>query len=178
MLLQGHNIEGLCPHCQRLLKFCCSIFTDHTYWNDYGKSAIHFRARLICLNKAFPAIGMVNEYRPIICLSSIAKFFESSLIPKLNKYMVERMIKDQIGFVPEMECGVNVMRMANYCYYFAHNRRVKDMKSSSAVFFIDFSSAYDMVIREKLYVLIEKEKILTKEELQILKYFHSRIEVK
>lgn len=43
------------------------------YWSK-RESEIHLVGRLVALNKSHPRIGGVEDYRPIIVLSPVAKF--------------------------------------------------------------------------------------------------------
>ena len=44
--------------------------------------------------------------------------------------------------------------------------------------FIDFKSAYNTVLREKLYEALENKNILTKNEVQFLRALHSKLHFK
>ncbi len=59
-----------------------------------------FRARLVPLNKVWPEIPSPDQFRPITVLSAMYKFIELRFLPKLNKYLKERLDKSQTGFVP------------------------------------------------------------------------------
>ena len=54
---------------------------------------------------------MVNEYRAIVCISSLIKFLEAILIDDLNDYLSNKLNKNQIGFVPGQEIGMNIARL-------------------------------------------------------------------
>jgi hypothetical protein len=77
------------------------------WWNNETIKKIGedlFEGRLIPLNKKYPNIPRGNEFRPIVVLSTAFKWLALRFMPKLNKYMRERMDKNQIGFV----CGTHV----------------------------------------------------------------------
>ena len=58
--------------------------------------------RMIALNKKFPQIGGVEDYRPIVIYSAVIKFLEGYLIRDLRKYLKYRLTREQFGFVPNV----------------------------------------------------------------------------
>jgi len=53
----------------------------------------------------------------------------------------------------------------------------RKMSKNGALLFLDMSSAYDNIVRKKVYKFIEKNNILTKNELKLLKFIHSNIKI-
>jgi hypothetical protein len=72
---------------------------------DLGKS------RLLALNKVWPNIPKADEFRPIVILSPLYKFLELRFLPKLNHYLLNRMAKNQTGFVPGLGTQVNISQI-------------------------------------------------------------------
>ena len=170
--LRDCYFENLCEKCKNLVIFCTKIF-DNKYFNRKENANKHFKTRLIPLNKVYPAIGNINEYRPIICISSLVKFMEAIMIDDLNDYLSNHLNKNQIGFVPKQETGMNIARLVKHAKEFS-----KDCKNeNSCLLFIDFSSAYDKVLREKLYCKINKKRILSGFKQDLLKYIHKNLKV-
>ena len=64
-------------------------------------------ARLIPLNKVWPAIPTAAQFRPITVLCPLFKWLESRFLAKLNDNLVENMMKEQTGFVPGIGTSVN-----------------------------------------------------------------------
>ena len=66
----------------RLPKFW-KLFSD--LWNPQCMELLQsiFNARLVPLNKVWPAIPNYNEFRPIAILSAMYKFLELRFLPKL-----------------------------------------------------------------------------------------------
>ena len=64
-------------------------------WNPEAMVLIKdcFKARLVPLNKVHPDIPKDGEFRPIIILSPLYKFLELRFLPKLQRYMSNRMDK-------------------------------------------------------------------------------------
>lgn len=60
------------------------------FW-EHKKANIHFRSRLIALDKAFPKIPEQNQYRPIVVTSPIIKILEAYLIKDLKEYGREKL---------------------------------------------------------------------------------------
>lgn len=56
-------------------------------------------SRLIPLNKVYPSIPKMEEFRPIVVLSIMYKWLELRFLYKLNRYMVNKMDPNQTGFV-------------------------------------------------------------------------------
>ena len=67
-----------------------------------------WKARLIPLNKKWPNIPDVKEFRPIIVLSAMFKFLEMRFLPKLENYMITRMDRRQSGFLPHLGTQINI----------------------------------------------------------------------
>lgn len=110
------------------------------YWLT-SDSERHHKARLVCLNKVFPKIGTVEQFRPIVVCSPVIKFMEGYIKPSLNFWMVNRMPKSQYGFRPGR--GIEDAR-------FRLLSRLADRKKRNLpvyVAFIDMSSAYNYVDR-------------------------------
>ena len=63
-----------CKTCINRILVLCN-FLDYDYYSSTcSKWEVHFEARLIALNKKFPAILNHDEYRPIVVTSSLIKF--------------------------------------------------------------------------------------------------------
>jgi hypothetical protein len=58
--------------------------------------------RLIPLNKVWPDIPKPDEFRPIVVLSPLFKCLELRFLPKLRNYAVNKLDRNQIGFVPNL----------------------------------------------------------------------------
>ena len=84
------------------------------WWNDSTIRALgepSFEARLIPLNKVHPKIPKIHQFRPIIVLSAGYKLIEARFLPKLKKYMSNKMDKNQIGFVVKSETSMNILAL-------------------------------------------------------------------
>jgi len=81
------------------------------------------------------------------------------------------MDKRQNGFVKGTGTSPNIHLLIN---------KIKDSKKSDGMctIFIDFKSAYNTVLREKLYEALENKNILTKNEVQFLRALHSKLHFK
>ena len=76
----------------------------------------HLRSRLVCLNKVYPAIPQIQEYRPIVIASSVIKYLEGYLTPTLKKVALSFLHPWQMGFVPGAgieTCKADVITKAN-----------------------------------------------------------------
>jgi hypothetical protein len=125
-------------------------------------------ARLIPLNKVWPAIPTASQFRPITVLCPLFKWLESRFLPKLNDYLVKNMIREQTGFVPEIETSVNLRRIVKEIKQFVK-------KDKKILIFIDYKSAYNTVNRKILYERVKKKNILNADELSFLECLHSHI---
>ena len=144
------------------------FFSD--LWNQHTLNFINlsFRARLIPLNKEYPNIPKFDQFRPIMVLSPLYKFMELRFAPILNRYMLEKMNKSQFGFVKGYGTACNLLMLIN---------RIKEAKKADKLdcIFIDFKSAYNTLIREKLYDILIEKHILSVNETLFLKAMHSRV---
>ena len=130
---------------------------------------------MIPLNKAFPLIGQVNEYWAIVCISSLIKFLEAILINDLNDYLSNKLNKNQIGFVPGQEIGMNTARLILKAQILINELKGKD--ENACFLFIDFSTVYDKVIRSKLYQKMKSKNILNVSQMKLLKFIHKNITI-
>jgi hypothetical protein len=125
-------------------------------------------ARLIPLNKVWPAIPTASQFRPITVLCPLFKWLESRFLPKLNNYLVNNMMREQTGFVPEIGTSVNLRRLVRQIKQFTK-------KDKKVLIFIDYKSAYNTVNRKILYERVKKKNILNADELSFLECLHSHI---
>ena len=79
----------LCSECKQKIAIIHNIFSPK-YWNS-ERASIHFKARLIPLNKKFPNIPDVPDYRPIVVMSPIIKALELRMHKKLDNYLTHRL---------------------------------------------------------------------------------------
>lgn len=89
-----------CEKCVKKMKFARSLMQPE-YWEEEG-SKIHLETRLVALNKAYPKIGRVDEYRPIVVSAPIRKFLEGYVLIGLKRYMKENKNLFQFGFTPNV----------------------------------------------------------------------------
>ena len=127
------------------------VFTRKEYWSR-PESADH-------LNKKFPLTPLMPEYSPIVVSSLVIKFLEGFIKPSLDKYSISRMRVEQFGFIR----GIGIEE----CRYSLVGEVVEQISSSGGcwVVFVDFSSAYDMVLRSKLFELLVEKNILVRLQL-------------
>ncbi|CAD8115257.1 unnamed protein product [Paramecium sonneborni] len=125
-------------------------------------------ARLVPLNKVYPNIPNKTQFRPIVILSPLYKFIEMRFYDKLMNYLQEKILKEQTGFVKGFGTQVNILAI---CDIFKKTKAAQKL----IMLFIDFSSAYNTVNREKLYQLLENNNVLEQNEVKFLKAIHSRI---
>lgn len=71
---------------------------DRDYWQK-GEGSKHLVGRLSALNKKYPMIGTIEEYRPIVIQSPVLKFIEGKIIKPLKQYVSLKKVKSQFGFV-------------------------------------------------------------------------------
>jgi hypothetical protein len=133
---------------------------------------IHFKARVVPLNKVHPQIPKKGEFRPIIVQSPIIKLLEMRFYDKLMEYCKGGIVKSQTGFVAGCGTDLNLVRIVERI---KETRKIKT--GTFGVVFIDFSNAYNTVNREILYKILEKDKILEKQEVQYLRAIHERITI-
>lgn len=124
---------------------------------------------MVALDKAFPRIPSVSEYRPIVITSPIIKALEAYLLPDLQTYGIIRLNKNQVGFVANRSTADNVVRLYLEC---------QKHKNEGYVIFVDFSSAYDTIQRKKLYEILHTKRILNESKIQILKFVHQNLRIK
>jgi hypothetical protein len=61
-----------------------------------------FQARLCPINKVWPNIPLSEEFRPIVLLSLLCKFFELRFLSKLIIYFTQKLDRNQ-GLVKSMK---------------------------------------------------------------------------
>lgn len=103
--------DELCDRCKRKVQFAKSLL-GHAYWKT-EEAKKHLRSRLICLNKVYPRIPQVNEYRPITVMSPVIKLLQGLITPTLAAWMKSRMHKSQYGFKEKRgieDCRANLFQ--------------------------------------------------------------------
>ena len=149
------------------LKVLSNLWTN--IWNN--KAFCHFfNSRLVALNKDFPKTPPVNRIRPIFVMNPIIKFMEARFLPKLQEYLVEKLHRSQVGFVPGQSIFTNIYRLFERLY------QRKLQKLDSYLIFIDFSNAYNTIYHGKLFERLKD--ILDVTEISYLKAMYSRYRVK
>jgi len=151
------------------LKACCEKFSD--LWccdlNGLGEDIQLWSGRVVPLNKIHPKIPDPTQFRPITIMSIIIKIVEARFLPKLNRYMVEKMIPSQTGFVRGQGIFVNLYRVLGRL-----TSRIKQKRYPYAIF-IDFKSAYNHVNHDLLFQRLGK--CLEKDEISFIRALYDRI---
>lgn len=147
------------------------LFLRPEYWAQPA-SAGHFSARLVCLNKKFPATPKLAEHRPLVIASPVIKFLEGAVLPELERYAAMRMNRAQFAF--HKGSGIDL------CKREALREAVGRTRSGETTYalFIDFSSAYDRVDRHLLYSALQDRGILTPRSLQLTRFILSNLKVR
>lgn len=126
----------------------------YNLWNNDVLKMLRksFKVELIPLNKVWPQIPLQDQFRPIAIESAIFKFIELRFLPKLNEYLSMRMDRNQIGFVKNCSCQMNILELI---------LELKKFKSKDKMVcvFIDFKSAYNTVIKQKLFDILRNKQI-------------------
>ena len=161
-----------CEYCKKKIDFAEKIW-NKDYWNSQVISP-HFSSRLIALNKDHPNIPHVSRYRPIVVMSPLIKLLELYLKDKLMNYNCNDAVKDQVGFIKNMSTSTNLFKLGSLMH---SNWKKRKGAKPMYFFFIDFKSAFDSISRKKLYEVLLEEQILTDQEVQLLKFIHSRLTV-
>jgi len=147
----------------------CMVLKD--LWSGLEINNTHFRCRLIALNKKHPSVPRKDQFRPIIITSLLFKILEARLVKPLRKYMIERLHISQTGFVPGMDVNVNISRLLVDLM----GHREKGVRSF--LLFLDFSSAYNTVLHDKLFQMLKDKNILAANEVQLLQALYSRMTI-
>ena len=75
---------------------------------------------------------------------------------------------NQIGFVEGMTTHVNILQLTQ-------QMKLHKKTDPHYAVFIDFKSAYNTLIRQKIYQLLGDKNILLRDEVQFLKNLHNRV---
>ena len=108
-----------------------------------------FQARLIPLNKVWPAIPSAEQFRPIVVVSPIVKWLESRFTVKIQDYLRHKIDRFQVGFSPGCNTLMNIQTLLDKI---KNNKRVQN----KCVVFIDFKSAYNTLRRVDLWKAVQK----------------------
>ncbi len=147
----------------------CTKFKD--LWsntlNNMEESLNIWTGRVIPLNKVHPEIPDSSQFRPIVVQSIILKILEARFLPKLNKYMIERLTPSQTGFVKGQGIFVNLYRVFDRI-----TLRTKEKKHPIGLF-VDFKSAYNHVKHDSLFERLKT--ILEVDEIKFLRTIYQRL---
>ncbi len=125
--------------------------------------------RLIPVNKIYPKTPSLNDYRPIVALSAIAKFLEARFAPKLSEYIKTNCIYSQIGFVKGCNTHINIQRLLKWA--------IAKKKSKPIIVFIDFKAAYDSVPHNLLFSLLRRKSVLPADEIHFIQAWYQNMKV-
>ena len=161
-----------CLPCSNRLQLLDILTWREYYSSEESNWRSHFRARVVLLNKKYPAVPEHTEYRPIIVTSPVVKYLEGIVMEHLRKYAVTSLHRAQYGFCPQIgidECKFDVFREAM-------RRKKEEPATQHCALFVDYSSAYDRVDRNRLYAYLEARSVLPPYVLQLLKFLHHSLE--
>jgi len=132
-----------------------------------------FTSRLIPLNKMFPEIPTRKQMRPILVCSPLQKLLEARFLPKLMRYLCEKLNTSQTGFIPGMGIQVNLFRAIQRI------KKVTESGRNTYGLFIDFANAYNTVPHELLFQKLRKSGCMDSLEIDYLEalYTHYRIQI-
>jgi len=108
----------------------------------------HMVGRLIILNKKPGQPPTTGSVRPITAISPIRKALEYNALSELQQVMLERIHCGQTGFIKDMGCQVNLLRIGEQLL-----KNKKSPYKESGIIFFDFKSAFDLVDHD---ILMEK----------------------
>ena len=123
------------------------------------------------MNKVFPKVPQMDQYRPIAVLSPVLKFLEGAIIQQLRWYGNTRLNSAQQGFQEGSGCDYLKFKVTR-----SIRERTEAPRPTFLVFF-DFSSAYDRVNRRRLEELLREKRILPENTMQLWKFLaqHQRV---
>jgi hypothetical protein len=105
------SAESYCQTCKKKIGILKSAL-DPEYWKT-RQAKEHLNGRLVCLNKKYPKLPTIQDYRPIVVLSPIYKFIEGYIMNSLRSHARAGISLDQYGFIPGVsieECKEAVLR--------------------------------------------------------------------
>lgn len=162
----------VCEECKKKILFMKDSW-NKSFW-DRMNSKESLKARLLPLNKVHPKTPTIEKYRPIIMFSPLVKFCELICKPKLEAYNQHHIQKEQVGFVRGFSTNFNLTRLLNNIWKI---KKKKKKRKPIFMLFVDFKGAYDSVNRNYMYEILQRNNILNSNELQLLKFFHSKAEI-
>lgn len=135
----------------RLLKSCCAqlapVFTNIYNWSLETctvPSCLKVSTIVPVPKKASPST--LNDYRPVALTSVIMKCFESLVLNYINSLLPPQFDSFQFAYRENRSVddaiAINVHEIANH---------LESRKSYARVLFIDYSSAFNTIIPQKLY---------------------------
>ncbi len=143
------------------------IFKPEVLNSSYMEHAL--TGRLIPLNKVFPNTPTIDQYRPIVALSPMAKILEARIAVKLKRYVKRFCTHSQTGFVQGCGTFINLHRIMKWCNLNKTPRGI--------LLFIDLRKAYDSVPLGTLFKMMRTNKALSDDELQYLQACYTRMRV-
>ncbi len=77
---------------------------------------IHFKAKIIALNKVHPEIPKKGQFRPIVVMSPLIKLLEMRFYSKLMKFCEDNIVKAQFGFIKGCGTDANLFKLTRAFY--------------------------------------------------------------
>ena len=145
------------------------LFRPEVLNSEYMENAL--TGRLIPLNKVFPETPTIDQYRPIVALSPVAKILEARIAVKLKYYVKRYCTHSQTGFVQGCGTFINIQRIIKWCN--ENNKK----GNRGILLFIDLRKAYDSVPLGTLFRMLEETRALSKSEIQYLQAWYTRMKV-
>ena len=130
---------------------------------------IHLQGRLIPINKIEPELPSIDDYRPIVALSPMAKFLEARFALKLQAFVKDHCCSGQTGFLRGCGTFINLHRII--CWASRSKRR------KSSIFFVNLRKAFDSVPAATLFSILRTRNVLSPQEITFLQAWYSKIHV-
>ena len=146
-----HGNEALCTHLTLLFNFVFDSGEFPTSWSDGLLVPIHKKGSL----------SSPNNYRGITLLSVLGKLFTRTVNNRLNNWA------EEYSIYVEAQYGFRKGRSTTDCAFILHTIINKFVQNGKKLFtlFVDFSKAFDYVVRDNLWFKLLKSgvsgKILT-----------------
>uniref|UniRef100_A0A0A9Y6A7 RNA-directed DNA polymerase from mobile element jockey n=1 Tax=Lygus hesperus TaxID=30085 RepID=A0A0A9Y6A7_LYGHE len=145
---KGMDVECL----QILLNFFNEVFESDEAPKSFGRSVIFPLFKKVARN-------IVNNYRGISFMNTLAKVYAGLLLERLSLWMEEEGVLNeyQAGFRKNFSTIDNIFNLTSLVKI-----KLRIKRSRVYAFFIDFASVFDRVNREYLWYKLSREGVSTK----------------
>ncbi len=134
-----------------------------------------FATRLVCLNKTSEAYPSIKDTRPLAVTTLPQKLLELMILDRLKQETECKIATTQFGFREKRETLMHLIRLIDRLKTIRKDSEYK--RGEKYIIFIDFSSAFDTIIHEKLIEKLQTNFECSDQIINLIKWYLNQIRI-